>query len=176
MDQRGKLVPKLLRVPHNRKCIRANVHSDGLQAILGTDKDGVWKCSGKARFAHAAIAADRYQYWPILRGGDCLHQAHFFLFLATGHCGAGAHALTCPLTLSAKLLQCQQDFVEGSTEMTLEEIIEALRDRNLVIVSERTGIHHNSLVALKKGRVKNPHQKTLDALAAYLRPSQGVAP
>jgi DNA-binding Xre family transcriptional regulator len=80
------------------------------------------------------------------------------------------------LTLSAKLLQCQQDVVEGSTEMTLEEIIEALRDRNLVIVSERTGIHHNSLVALKKGRVKNPHQKTLDALAAYLRPSQGVAP
>ena len=55
--------------------------------------------------------------------------------------------------------------------MTIDEIIAALKDRNLKVVSERTGIHHNSLVALKNGAVQNPHQRTIELLTAYLRPA-----
>ena len=55
--------------------------------------------------------------------------------------------------------------------MSLAEIIEALKDRNLSVVAKRTGIHHNSLVAIKNGQVKSPNPRTLAALEAYLRPA-----
>lgn len=56
--------------------------------------------------------------------------------------------------------------------MTLQEIIDALKDRNLSVVAERVGVHHNTLVAIKNGQVKSPNPRTLAALAAYLRPAQ----
>lgn len=56
--------------------------------------------------------------------------------------------------------------------MTLQEIIAALQDRNLAVVSKRTGIHHNSLVAIKNGQVKTPNPRTLAALETYLRPQE----
>lgn len=53
--------------------------------------------------------------------------------------------------------------------MTKEEIKSALWDRNLVRVSEVTGLHHNTLVALRLGNVEKPNPATLDVLARYLR-------
>jgi len=51
--------------------------------------------------------------------------------------------------------------------MTTQEIIEALQDRNLARVAEKTGLHHNTLVRLRKGHVA-PNPGTLHILSAYL--------
>ena len=52
--------------------------------------------------------------------------------------------------------------------MTTDEIRTALLDRNLVKVAENTGLHHNTLVALRKGTVAKPNPGTIEILRRYL--------
>lgn len=54
--------------------------------------------------------------------------------------------------------------------MDIDKIKAALADRILTVVSERTGVNYNTVLGIKTGRVANPHQKTLKALADYLFP------
>lgn len=54
--------------------------------------------------------------------------------------------------------------------MTLDEIRSALGDRNLRRVSEATGLHHNTLIGIRKGNVGNPNFATLEVLRRYLDP------
>ena len=51
--------------------------------------------------------------------------------------------------------------------MTLEEISEKLSDRNLTIISERTGIHYNTLRNIKNGENKNPGYLMVVNLSNY---------
>jgi hypothetical protein len=51
--------------------------------------------------------------------------------------------------------------------MDEEQIRSALGDRNLMRVSEATGIHHNTLVRFRKGH-NPPREGTLDKLREYL--------
>lgn len=53
--------------------------------------------------------------------------------------------------------------------MTIDQIRDALSDRTLTVVSDRTGIHHNTLLRIKSGALKNPWQKTIQALSDYLQ-------
>jgi hypothetical protein len=53
--------------------------------------------------------------------------------------------------------------------LTKEEIAEALWDRNLKRVSEVTGLHHNTLLALRAGTVDKPNIGTIEILRRYLR-------
>lgn len=52
--------------------------------------------------------------------------------------------------------------------MTKEEIATALWDRNLKRVSEATGLHHNTLLALRNGSVEKPNIGTVEILRKYL--------
>jgi len=56
--------------------------------------------------------------------------------------------------------------------MTKEQIIEALKDRNLSVVADATGISRGTLYRLAKGS-KKPHRATLAVIEAYLK--RGVA-
>lgn len=51
--------------------------------------------------------------------------------------------------------------------MTIEEIREKLKDRNLKIVAEKIGIHHNTIYKIAHG-VNNPNYSTLLKLQDYL--------
>jgi transcriptional regulator with XRE-family HTH domain len=51
--------------------------------------------------------------------------------------------------------------------LTLDEIREKLADRNLEKVSESTGIHRNTLSAIRSGDRANPSYNTLVILNAY---------
>lgn len=51
--------------------------------------------------------------------------------------------------------------------MTKEQIMAALRDRNLKLVAEVTGLSPGTLYRLVKGS-KKPHRATLAVLEAYL--------
>lgn len=51
--------------------------------------------------------------------------------------------------------------------MTIDEIRKKLQDRNLAVVSERIGIHYNTLYRIAKGE-GNPNYETLKKLEAYL--------
>jgi hypothetical protein len=53
--------------------------------------------------------------------------------------------------------------------MTIDEIKTALEDRTLTVVSERTGVHYNTLLRIKMGLTTSPRRDTLAALSAYLR-------
>ena len=52
--------------------------------------------------------------------------------------------------------------------LTLGQIRELLDDRKLDIVSEKTGLHRNTLAAIRDGRNDNPTLKTIEALSDYL--------
>jgi len=56
--------------------------------------------------------------------------------------------------------------------MTTDEIRAALWDRNLSRVAEATGIHHNTLIAIRKnlcdGGTKQVSEGTRQVLSAYL--------
>ncbi len=52
--------------------------------------------------------------------------------------------------------------------LTLEEIRLALADRRLDRVSEATGVHANTLYAIRSGANRNPSYRTLKALSDYL--------
>lgn len=53
--------------------------------------------------------------------------------------------------------------------MTLEQIREALKDRNLKEVARRTGIHYVTLSKIRSGAHDNPRYKTTQKLVEYLR-------
>ena len=53
--------------------------------------------------------------------------------------------------------------------LTLEEIRAMLDDRNVEKVAERTGIHRNTLGAIRNGSNQNPTYATLKAISDYLR-------
>lgn len=57
--------------------------------------------------------------------------------------------------------------------MTADQIRAALRDRNLKVVAEATGLSPGTLYRLVRG-AKRPHRATLAVLEAYLtRPANG---
>jgi transcriptional regulator with XRE-family HTH domain len=55
---------------------------------------------------------------------------------------------------------------------TLEQIRTALDDRNVEKVAERTGIHRNTISAIRAGTNQNPTYSTIKALSDYLRGGQ----
>lgn len=57
--------------------------------------------------------------------------------------------------------------------MGLDEIRAALADRRLDKVAEATGIHRNTLGAIRSGRNANPSWRTLKTLADYLATAGG---
>lgn len=54
--------------------------------------------------------------------------------------------------------------------MTINEIRDALADRNLAKVAEATGLHHNTLLSIRAGNVKKPSAGTMALLRSYLQP------
>jgi predicted transcriptional regulator len=54
---------------------------------------------------------------------------------------------------------------------SLNEIIKRLEDRNLKMVSRRTGISYPNLRDIAIGKVKNPRYSTVDKLREYLSES-----
>ena len=51
--------------------------------------------------------------------------------------------------------------------MSLDQIREALRDRRLDIVSRETGLHRNTLSAIRSGKNENPKYIVIKALSDY---------
>lgn len=52
--------------------------------------------------------------------------------------------------------------------MTVEQIREALKDRRLSVVSEKTKTHYNTLRDIRDGVTKDPKHATVVALSEYL--------
>lgn len=52
--------------------------------------------------------------------------------------------------------------------LTLIKIKALLSDRRLDIVSEATGVHRNTLAAIRDGRTENPSYETIRKLSDYL--------
>ena len=52
--------------------------------------------------------------------------------------------------------------------LNLEQIKSGLEDRNLEKVAERTGIHRNTINAIRTGSNTNPTYATLKVLSDYL--------
>lgn len=52
---------------------------------------------------------------------------------------------------------------------TLEQIRALLDDRNVEKVAERTGIHRNTISAIRTGANQNPTYITIKTLSDYLR-------
>ena len=51
--------------------------------------------------------------------------------------------------------------------LTLNEIKRLLADRRLDIVSSATGVHRNTLAAIRDGKNENPTLRTLQGLSDY---------
>lgn len=51
--------------------------------------------------------------------------------------------------------------------LTLEEIISKLQDRNITVVAGVTGIHYNTLRAIRDGKNDNPTYKVMVKLSEY---------
>jgi transcriptional regulator with XRE-family HTH domain len=52
--------------------------------------------------------------------------------------------------------------------MTIEAIRLALQDRRLTAIAQATGLHYNTVSAIKRGTQLNPSYDTLSRLSAYL--------
>lgn len=52
--------------------------------------------------------------------------------------------------------------------MTIEEIRVALQDRRIPVIAERTGIHHNTIAAIRDGDTKDPSFRVVSTLSDYL--------
>jgi len=52
--------------------------------------------------------------------------------------------------------------------MTLEKIVASLQDRRLDIVAQATGVHPNTLRAIRQGKQTNPTYSVLKAINDYL--------
>jgi len=57
--------------------------------------------------------------------------------------------------------------------MTVEEIRKALKDRRLLVVSEATKTHYNTLRDIRDGVTKDPKHATVVALSEYLEGRNG---
>lgn len=57
--------------------------------------------------------------------------------------------------------------------MTLTEIRDALQDRRLSVIAERTGIHENTIRAIRDGKNTNPTFGVFSALTDYLKGNAG---
>jgi len=57
---------------------------------------------------------------------------------------------------------------EGTLMLNLEQLRTALDDRNIEKVSQRTGIHRNTVAAIRNGTNANPTYATMKALSDYL--------
>jgi len=56
--------------------------------------------------------------------------------------------------------------------VTFEQIRTSLDDRSVEKVAERTGIHRNTISAIRAGTNQNPTYATIKALSDYLRGGQ----
>lgn len=54
--------------------------------------------------------------------------------------------------------------------LTINKIKDALADRRLDVVSKATGLHRNTLAAIRDGRHENPTYETMRKLSEYLAP------
>lgn len=52
--------------------------------------------------------------------------------------------------------------------MTLDQIRDALDDRILGVVAERTKLHRNTIASIKSGKIENPTYYALKKLSDYL--------
>jgi transcriptional regulator with XRE-family HTH domain len=52
--------------------------------------------------------------------------------------------------------------------MTIDEIRAALQDRRLTVIAAQTGLHYNTVSAIKRGEQTNPQYDTLIKLSTYL--------
>lgn len=57
--------------------------------------------------------------------------------------------------------------------LTIDKIKAMLADRRLDVVARETGLHRNTLAAIRDGRHQNPTYNTIKRLSDYL--SRGVA-
>lgn len=53
--------------------------------------------------------------------------------------------------------------------MTIDELKAALADRRIPVVAQRTGIHHNTIAAIRDGLTKDPSHRVVSALVEYLK-------
>lgn len=51
----------------------------------------------------------------------------------------------------------------------LKDVVERLQDRNLTVVSEKTGVSYNTLKNIRDGVNTNPTINTLETISNYLR-------
>ena len=54
------------------------------------------------------------------------------------------------------------------SNVTMERIRTALKDRNLARVAMSTGLHENTIRAIASGKNNNPHMTTYEKLVKYL--------
>lgn len=52
--------------------------------------------------------------------------------------------------------------------MTLEEVKKALQDRRPYVVAEATGLHYNTIRAIRDDKDANPKAETLRKISDYL--------
>ncbi|WP_373739918.1 helix-turn-helix domain-containing protein [Jeotgalibaca porci] len=52
--------------------------------------------------------------------------------------------------------------------LNLEDIVRKLHDRNIKVVSKKTGISYHTILNIQKGENKNPTMNTLVKLSDYL--------
>lgn len=52
--------------------------------------------------------------------------------------------------------------------MTIDEIRAALQDRRLTVIAAQTGLHYNTISAIKRGDQTNPQYDTMIKLSTYL--------
>lgn len=57
--------------------------------------------------------------------------------------------------------------------MTAQQVAEALSDRNLVVVAERTGLNYHTVWRVATG-CTNPAYSTIEKLSAYLAKQQST--
>lgn len=59
--------------------------------------------------------------------------------------------------------------------LTIDQIKRMLADRRLDVVSEATGLHRNTLAAIRDGRHENPKYETMRKLSEYLSAQCGLS-
>lgn len=95
------------------------------------------------------------------------------------------------MTLRLALCDCQQAIYERENKFDMENpdvvltqayedqmkrIREALQDRYLNKVAEATGLHRNTLVNIKNGKIDRASPTTIKKLSDYLFPESAAAP
>jgi hypothetical protein len=52
--------------------------------------------------------------------------------------------------------------------LTVEQVIERLKDRKLTVVAERTGLHYQTVLRISKGNFKEVSYSVIKSLSDYL--------